>query len=134
MTRWLIAMMTMLAWCTAAAAQGRTVRIVQTNSLGDNIHLIDPATNKIVAEFKGSPANHGAAVAPDGSRFYFSSEADRTLDVFDGKTLALLKKIPLTGRPNNITISNDGRRVYVAITAPPGDVDVIDTGDRKSVV
>ena len=85
------------------------VRIVQTNSAGDNIHLIDPGTNQIVGEVKGVPINHGAAAAPDGSRFYFSSEAEQTLHVVDGKTLQTTKKIPLTGRPNNISISKDGR-------------------------
>lgn len=87
------------------------VRIIQTNSGGDNIHLIDPATNKIVGEIKGIPVNHGAAVAPDGSRFYFSSEATHTVDVIDAKSLALIKKIPLSNRPHNITISPDGRRL-----------------------
>jgi YVTN family beta-propeller protein len=104
------------------------IRIVQTNSQGDNIHLIDPATNQIVGEIKGVPINHGAAAAPDGSRFYFSSEAEQTLHVVDGKTLQVTKKIPLTGRPNNISISKDGRRVYVGIVSAPGAVDVIDTG------
>ena len=33
------------------------VRIVQTNSGGDNIHLIDTAANKVVAEIKGVPIN-----------------------------------------------------------------------------
>ena len=57
-----------VAWCaTAASAQ---VRIVQTNSGGDNIHLIDPTTNAIVGEVTGVPINHGAAAAPDGSRLY----------------------------------------------------------------
>src|SRR5580765_813513 len=79
------------------------VRIVQTNSGGDNIHLIDPSTNTIVGEIKGVPVNHGAAAAPDGKRFYFSSEAEQTLDVVDGRTLQVTKKIPLSGRPNNIT-------------------------------
>jgi len=37
------------------------------------------------------------------------------------------KKIPLSGRPNNIAIGKDGRRVYVAIAVAPGAVDVIDT-------
>ena len=109
------------------------VRILQTNSRGDNIHLIDPATNKIVGEIKGVPINHGAAAAPDGSRFYFSSEAEQTLTVVDGKTLQVTKKIPLTGRPNNISISRDGRRVYVGIVAAPGAVDVIDTGTLERV-
>jgi YVTN family beta-propeller protein len=108
------------------AANGQ-LRIVQTNSGGDNIHIIDPATNKVVAEIKGVPINHGAAVSTDGSRLYFSSEAEIMLEVVDTKTLAVTKKIPLTGRPNNITISKDGRKVYVAIVAQPGNVDVIDT-------
>ena len=109
------------------------VRIVQTNSRGDNIHLIDPATQTIVGEIKGVPINHGAAAAPDGSRFYFSSEAEQTLHVVDGKTLQVTKKIPLTGRPNNISISQDGRRVYVAIVSAPGAVDVIDTTTLERV-
>src|SRR5690242_17910529 len=97
---------------TASAA---TVRIVQTNSAGDNIHLIDPATNKVVGEITGIEVNHGAAVTPDGRRFFFSDEAEHTLDAVDGKSLAVVKRIALSGRPNNISISKDGRHVYVAI-------------------
>ena len=119
-----------LALATAASAQ---VRVLQTNSQGDNIHLIDPATNQIVGEVKGVPINHGAAAAPDGSRLYFSSEAEQTLHVVDGKTLQTVKKIPLTARPNNISISRDGRRVYVGIVSPPGAVDVIDTTSLEKV-
>jgi YVTN family beta-propeller protein len=103
------------------------VRIIQTNSGSDNIHLIDPQTNAIVGEVKGVPVNHGAAAARDGSRLYFSSEAERTLHVVDSKTLATIKKIPLSGRPNNIFTSQDGTRVYVAIVSEPGSIDVIDT-------
>jgi YVTN family beta-propeller protein len=118
--------------CVGSTAAGQ-VRIIQTNSQGDNIHLIDPATNQIVAEVKGVPINHGAAAAPDGSRLYFSSEADQTLHVVDGKTLQVTTKIPLSGRPNNISISRDGRRVYVGIVSSPGAVDVIDTASLSRV-
>jgi YVTN family beta-propeller protein len=114
----------------AASAQ---VRILQTNSRGDNIHLIDPATHRIVGEITGVPINHGAAAAPDGSRLYFSSEAEQTLTVVDGKSLQITKKIPLTGRPNNISISRDGRRVYVGVVSAPGAVDVIDTASLERV-
>jgi YVTN family beta-propeller protein len=117
----------------AATTTAAQVRILQTNSRGDNIHLIDPATNAIVGEVKGVPIPHGAASAPDGSRFYFSSEAEQTLHVVDGKTLQVTKKIPLTGRPNNISISKDGRRVYVGIVSAPGAVDVIDTTSLERV-
>ena len=114
--------LTLTAGLTAA-----TVRIVQTNSAGDNIHLIDPATNKVVAVIGGIEVPHGAVVAPDGSRFYFTNESDHTLDVVDGKTHKVTKQIKLSGRPNNMSMSKDGRRVYVAIRALPGAVDVIDT-------
>src|SRR5215510_15764074 len=103
----------------ASSAFGQ-VRIVQTNSQGDNIHLIDPKTNQIVGEVKGVPINHGAAASPDGSRLYFSSEADQSLHVVDGTTLQLVKKVQLSGRPNNMSISRDGGRVYIGIVSTPG--------------
>src|SRR6266704_68417 len=108
--------------CTAsfslAAAQGSKLRIIQTNSAGDNIHIIDPVTNKVVGEIKGVEAPHGVAVARDGSRIYISEEATRTLDVIDGKTLSVIKRIPLSGVPNLVALSPDGRRIYVAILPP----------------
>lgn len=103
-----------------------TVRIVQTNAAGDSVMLIDPATNKVVGEIKDIEVNHGAAVAPDGSRYYITNEAESTVDIVDGKTLKILKKVPLTNHPNNIAISKDGKRVYAAIVQGAGAVDVID--------
>jgi YVTN family beta-propeller protein len=110
-----------------------TVRIVQTNSAGDNVDLIDPATNKVVGVIKGIEVNHGAAVAPDGSRYYISDEAESTLDVADAKTLKVIRNIPLSGHPNNIAVSKNGKRVYVSIAAAPGAVDVIDTTSMEKV-
>src|SRR6202008_3602375 len=82
-----------------AQGQGK-VRIVQTNSAGDNVHIIDPVTNKVVGVIDGIEVSHGAAVAPDGTRIYVSDEAESTLDVVDGKTLKVVKRVPLSGHPN----------------------------------
>lgn len=117
----------------AAPLGARTVRIIQTNSAGDNVDIIDPATNKVVGVIEGIEVNHGAAAAPDGSRYYISNEAESTLDVVDTKTLKVTKSIPLSGHPNNISISRDGKRVYVAIVQAPGAVDVIDTASMARV-
>src|SRR6185295_17474936 len=105
----------------------KKVRIIQTNSAGDNVLVIDPVTNKVVGVISGIEVGHGAGVAPDGSRIYISDEADSTLDVVDGKTLKVINKIPLSGHPNNLAVGRDGRRVYVGIAQAPGGVDVIDT-------
>jgi YVTN family beta-propeller protein len=80
-----------------------------------------------VGEITGIEVGHGAAASPDGGRIYVSNEADHTLDVADLKALKVTKKIPLSGRPNNIAISKDGKRVYVSIAEAPGALDVIDT-------
>ena len=116
-----------------STASDRKVRIIQTNSAGDNIHVIDPETNKVVGVITGIEVNHGAAVAPDGSRIYVSDEAESTLDVVDAKTLKVTNRIPLSGHPNNIAVGRDGRRVYVGIIQAPGGVDVIDTATLKNV-
>src|SRR5271169_6672047 len=92
-----------------------TVRIIQTNSAGDDVSIIDPATNKVVGTIHGIEVNHGAAAAPDGSRYYISNEGNSSLDVVDEKTLQVTRRIKLSGHPNNIGISKDGRRVYVSI-------------------
>ena len=102
-------------------------RILQTNSAGDDVHIIDPATNRVIGKIVGIEVGHGVAAAPDGSRIYVSNEAETTLDVVDGASLRIMAHIPLSGQPNNISISHDGKRVYVAIKTGTGAVDIIDT-------
>jgi YVTN family beta-propeller protein len=109
------------------------VRVLQTNAAGDNIHVIDPATNKVVGLIENIEVPHGAAIAPDGSRIYVSDEALQTLDVVDAKTFKVLKRVPLSGRPNNVDIGKDGAHIYVGIREDPGAVDVIEASSLRNV-
>ncbi len=122
----------LIAALSTTAAFGQ-VRILQTNSGGDNVSLIDPATNKVVGEIKGLPANHGATGSPDGTRLYITVEGNNTLAIVDARTLSLIKSIPLSARPNNIAVSKDGKKIYVAIAALPGAVEVIDAATLTSI-
>ena len=122
-----------IALGTISLAAQNKVRIIQTNSAGDNVHIIDPVTNTVVGVIEGIEVGHGAGVSPDGRRIYVSDEAESSLDVVDGKTLKLLTRIPLSGHPNNMAVGRDGRRVYVGIIQAPGGVDVIDTVSLQRV-
>lgn len=102
-------------------------RVVQTNSAGDNVHVIDPATNKVVGTIEGIEVPHGTVLSPDGMRIYVTEEATKTMDAVNAKTLKVIKKVPLSGRPNNLAVTKDGKKVYVGIAQQPGAVDVIDT-------
>jgi YVTN family beta-propeller protein len=131
--RWLAASAIFLSAAAPIFGQSGKIRIVQTNAAGDSVHLIDPATNKVVAEIKGIEVGHGAAASPDGNRLYVSNEADSTLDFVDVKTLKVSNKVGLSGRPNNIAIGKDGRKVYVSIIDGVGGVDVIDTAAGQRI-
>jgi len=109
------------------AAHAATVRIYITNSAGDAIDVIDPATNKVVQEIKGIEAAHGIGFAKDGSKVFVSNEATSTLDVFDRVSGELIKKIALSNHPNNIAVTPQGDRVVVAIARGTGALDIIDT-------
>jgi len=117
-----------------AAAQTRIVRIIQTNAAGDNVHIIDPASNRVVDIIEGIPIAHGVTSHPDGSALYFSNEVGSTLDIVPASTLKVAKRIPLSGRPNNVAITPDGRKIYVAIREETNAfVDVIDLSVGKVV-
>jgi YVTN family beta-propeller protein len=99
----------MLGLLVAAASLSAAVRVLQTNSAGDNVHVIDPATNQVVGTIEDIEAPHGVTIAPDGSRIYVTDESLSTLDVVDAKTLKVFKRIRLSGRPNNVDVSKTAR-------------------------
>jgi YVTN family beta-propeller protein len=115
------------------APANTVIRIIQTNAAGDDSHLIDPATNKVVAVIHDVRIPHGVTSAPDGSRLFISDEALHTLDVVDALSLSVVARVPLSGRPNNVDITRDGRKVYVGIREAPGALDVIDVASLKRV-
>ena len=123
---WILSALAIFLLPLTAAAQG-DVRIVQTNSAGDNVHIIDPVTNTVIGEITGIERAHGAAPSPDGKWLYVANESVNTVDVVDMGMLKVIKQIPLSGRPNNIDITPDGRKVYVAIAQSPGALQAIDT-------
>jgi YVTN family beta-propeller protein len=106
-------------------------RIYVTDSAGDTVEVIDPATNKVVQVIHGIELPHGVNFSGDGTRVYVSNEAESVLDVVDRKSGEILQKVALSGHPNNITVTRDGRNVLVGIRTMPGAIDVIDATSLK---
>jgi YVTN family beta-propeller protein len=129
--------------------KGVAVRILQSNNAGDIHHIIDPTINRVVGVIKGCPHAHNLTTHPDGLYYYCANEQDRTVDVFDTKSLQLVTQIPLSERPNKIAVNKKHRKIYAAIVnttgkpAGPGVqlpasgraavVDVIDIATHKVV-
>ena len=131
-----------------AAMKGNPkLRVLQTNHAGDTVSIIDPATNKVVGEIPGIEMAHGISVAKDNSQIYVAQESTASLLVVDGKTLQITKRIPLSGSPNLVQLTPDGKRMYVSINLrwdvvsnfpqlqaePSGGIDVIDTASLEKI-
>src|SRR5688572_33028665 len=72
---------------------GVAVRILQSNNAGNTHHIIDPTINRVVGIIKGCPHAHNLTLHPDGLYYYCANEQDKTVDVFDTKTLKLVQQI-----------------------------------------
>ena len=143
----------------AAAAQGVprldsyngvAVRILQSNNAGNIHHIIDPSINRVVGIIRGCPHAHNLTVHPDGLYYYCANEQQKTVDVFDTRTLQLVEQIQLSERPNKIVVNKKHRKIYAGIVtrtakvAGPGIqrgpgasgasvVDVIDIATHKVI-
>lgn len=127
----------MADWVAGATSRRKpssiAVRIIQTNAAGDASSVIDPVTNKVVQHITDIEIPHGVVGAPDGSQIYITNEAMHSLDIVDARTFRVKRRIPLSGRPNNVAVTADGKKVYVAIMEMPGSVDIIDVATMKNV-
>lgn len=122
----------LLAFLLAAPLIAGSVRIYVANSDGDDITVIDPASNKVVGDIKVSLHPHGIVPSLDKKRFFISSEGDNLMDVVDRESGKTIRKIPLGTRPNNVAITPDGKRVYVCIRQESW-VDIVDTASLEKV-
>lgn len=116
-----------------AAQTDQVARIIQTNSAGTNAHLIDPETHEVLGVIEGLPHVHGVAEHPEGLYYYFSNEMHEAIDIVDTRTLEVVDHIPLSGRPNNISMSREIRKLYVGIRGGGPYTDVIDIDTHEVI-
>ena len=79
-----------------------------------------PTTHKVVSDHQGDrgrPRRHVLARRHAGLHQQRGRPHARRVRPKTGK---LIKKIPLSGRPNNIAVAKDGKRIVVAIAQRPG--------------
>jgi YVTN family beta-propeller protein len=110
-----------------------TSRIYVANIAGTTVDVIDPTTNKVVDAIHGIEAPEGVHFSPDGSRVYITYGAENFLDVVDRKTGKIIKKVPISGRANDLAVTNDGRRILICIAETPGALDIIDTDSLEKI-
>jgi YVTN family beta-propeller protein len=116
----------------ARAAERGEQKLYVTNSLGDDITVIDLADLKPAGDIRVGQAVHGVCAPADGRRLFTTIESEDNLKVIDTATDKVVDTIKLTGRPNQCASTPDGH--YVGVPIRDGNsVDIVDTIQKKVV-
>ena len=106
-----------------------------TNSHGNDVHVIDVATQEVVRRVKVGPEPHGIAAPDDAHVVYLAIENFKSpfgeLQWVDPRTYEITHRIAIGPKPNQLACTPDGRWVYVPCN--DGMYWVID-GRQKKVV
>lgn len=117
---------------SAAAGDRHTTRVYVTNSKGDDVTVIDPATMKVVGAIKTGANPHGIVASPDRRTLYISVEGTDELVAVDIATNQVKWRAKVGRAPNEVSITPDGRKVFVPLRNEAA-VEVVDTTAMKVV-
>lgn len=92
-------------------------KLYVANSAGNDIHVVDTATNRVIKRVEVGPQPHGLAATADGSRLFItientSGDAGELL-WFDPVSDTITRRLPVGPRPNQLACTPDGSRAYI---------------------
>ncbi|HUY90770.1 MAG TPA: beta-propeller fold lactonase family protein [Pirellulales bacterium] len=104
-----------------AAADEAVVQIPQklyvANSAGNDIHVIDTATNRVIKRVEVGPQPHGLAATARGDQLFITIENTGgkagELLWFDPATDTVTRRMTVGPRPNELACTPDGRLAYI---------------------
>jgi DNA-binding beta-propeller fold protein YncE len=103
--------------------------------------VIDGATGLVLGDIPDTPGVHGAALAPKWNHGFTTNRGDSTVTMFDLKTLAFIKKIPVTvggldgimydPSIDRVILTNHSRPVGTAVAIDPNTGAVTGTAELE---
>ena len=98
--------------------ESRTVqKLYVANSAGNDIHIIDTSTNKVIQRVEVGPQPHGLVATRDGKQLFLTIEntegENGELVWFDPVRDRVTKRLTIGPRPNQLACTPDGTIVYV---------------------
>ena len=121
--RWLV----IITGAISISVNANQQKLYVLSSLGDDVTVIDVASNKIIGSIAVGDRPHGIAAPRAHDVLYIATEFDNSLAVIDPVNDVVVKKYRIFGsRPNEIDVTSDGRFVYLPILGH-GVYEVFDT-------
>ncbi len=95
----------------AVSPDGSRVAVVAFDS--SDVHVVDTASEQLVASGPVGLRPQDVTWAPDGRRFYTADVDGGTMSVVTADTLAVTASVPAGESPTSVGVSPDGTRAYV---------------------
>ncbi|HVA47176.1 MAG TPA: hypothetical protein VNH11_12480 [Pirellulales bacterium] len=101
----------------AGAAPQSPPKLYVANSAGNDLHIVDTVTNRVIKRVEVGPQPHGLAATAKGDQLFVTIE-NTAGDVgellwFDPSTDAVTRRMAVGPRPNQLACTPDGRLAYV---------------------
>jgi YVTN family beta-propeller protein len=106
-------------------------KLYVTNSAGDDVTVIDVATNKVLGRIEVGPHPHGIAVPASQDVIYVSIEGSKPgrLVAIDPRADKVIRSMDVGPAPNQLAVTPDGKFGYVPCS--DGYWDVVDLKEQK---
>jgi hypothetical protein len=103
--------------------------------------VVEGATGKVVGDIGDLPGVHGVALVPKWNHGFTTNRGDSTVTMFDLKTLAAIKKIPVTvggldgimydDSIDRVILTNHSRPVGTAVAIDPNTGEITGSADLE---
>lgn len=112
----------------SAAGEPVSRRVFLSDSDGQTVVAVDPASNQVVATIPVGRDPHGLAFSPDGSTLYVGNNGSSSVSVVDVESLTVTGSLSLPGggSPVGVAVTPDGATLYVVNGADSGTVVAFD--------
>jgi YVTN family beta-propeller protein len=98
-------------------AAGPRQKLYVANSAGNDIHIVDTRTHKVIKTVEVGPEPHGLEATADGKLLFITIENTKTDDGellwFDTATDKVTRRMKIGPRPNQPACTPDGKIIYV---------------------
>ncbi len=97
-------------------------------SRGTHVVVVDGPSGRVLGDIAGTPRVHGIALAPASGHGFTTNGGDSTVTMFDLRTLAVIRKVPVpTGGLDGIMYDDFSRRIILTNhSRPHGTVVALD--------
>ena len=105
------------ALAAAPGPQQRVQKLYVANSAGNDIHVMDTATNLVIKRVEVGPEPHGLAATANGDQIFITIEntkgGEGELLWFDPFTDTVTRRMTIGPRPNQLACTPDGKIAYI---------------------